>query len=79
MVSDSDSESNFASDTSSFLSDSDTYSYISESDTCSYIADSDYDSETGDFRYQVFSTRNYQQCEYGTRSKSCKCGCRYKS
>ena len=78
MVSDLDSESNFASDTCSSLSDSDT-SYISDSDTCSYISDSDYDSETGDFRYQVFSTRNYFQCEYGTRHTSCKCGCRYKS
>ena len=78
MVSDSDSESNFVSDTCSSVSDSDICSFLSDSD-CSYISDSDYDSETGDFRYQVFSTRNYFQCEYGTRHKSCKCGCRYKS
>ena len=79
MVTDPDLEFNFASDTYSSLSESDTCSFLSDSDTCSYISDSDYDSETGDFRYQVFSTRNYFQCEYGTRSKSCKCGCRYKS
>ena len=44
----------------------------------SFISDSESNSDTGDFRFQIFTTRNYTQCEYGTRYKSCDCGCRYK-
>ena len=73
------SESEFLSDSDSYSEyDSDEYDSDTCSDTCSYICDSDYDSDTGNFQCQIFSSRNYYQCEYGTRYKSCDCGCRYK-
>ena len=67
---------------SEFLSDSDSYSdYESDeydSETCSDIFDSEYESDTADFNRQIFSFYHHYQCEYGTRYKSCDCGCRDK-
>ena len=73
------SKSEFLSDSDSYSEyDSDEYDSDTYSETCSYVDDSAYDSDTGNFQCQIFSTRNYYQCEYGTRYKSCDCGCRYK-
>ena len=71
------SESEFLSDSDSvFLSDTDS-EFLSDSDS-EYEYESDYESDTTDFKRQIFSTYHHYQCEYGTRYKSCDCGCRDK-